>query len=100
MAAKKASAAESRNSKRKRGESDLGETKEEEQEELDGPRAEARAKINAAAKLLGKRVTMEFSGYGYYEGVVTCDDGERGLRVDFEDKKVEYLPFDDESWPA
>ena len=89
--AAKAAANPKPTSKRKRGESDL----EAEKEEEDGPKAAARAKINAAAALLGKRVTMEFPGYGYYEGIVTCDEGERGLRVDFEDKTIEYLPMDD-----
>lgn len=75
--------------KRKRGEADAVE-----EGSAEAPNARVRVGSEAGA-VLGKRVTKEFPGHGYYEGVVTCDEGERGLMVVFEDKTVEYLPLEE-----
>ena len=54
------------------------------------------ARVNSERMaLLGKRVTKEFPGFGYYEGVVTCDEGENGLMVVYDDKTIEYLPVEE-----
>lgn len=73
----------------------LPSSQQESGEEAGAHGEQSASEQNSADSLLGKRIVKEFSGYGFFEGIVATDEGDDGLRIMYEDGTSELLSAED-----